>query len=332
MPREFVSLSLHRFLSSAKPLPASEAVPIFIDLLYELEEDHKKGQPHGGIYPDQIVLDTKSGPRLLRLTEARNIDELTPSYLCFVPPERLEGQAVSPQTDLFSMGVVLYALLTGHLPFEAKGKETLLTEIRNASIQDVPAFAGSHEIDWMIRRCLVEVPGRRFASAHEMMALLKKWMAASGLKPKVSATMPAHQLKRLVRAASRKNLVSRKTVYLLALLILMTIVGLAVYFLYPSKQRRADFAQWQQFSVPSEPYLEQDPTMSPDGSQIAFVSDKAANWELYVKNKKELEAIRLSHSPGFESNPRWSPLGDLILYGYVEPGTPPALYAGPPGG
>ena len=98
----------------------------------------------------------------------------TPS---FMSPEQLEGKNVSGHTDLFALGVTLYQLLTGHLPFRGSSMTELMFVIANAAHRPVTAIRKDlpERLDRILEnRALAKKPMDRFSSGAEMAHALRE--------------------------------------------------------------------------------------------------------------------------------------------------------------
>jgi serine/threonine-protein kinase len=143
---------------------------------------HKQQVVHRDIKPANIMYDP--GADVLKITDF-GIARLTGSGTTrtgivlgtpsFMSPEQLEGRTVTGQSDLFSLGVSLFQLLTGRLPFMADSMTGLMQQIAEAphpplrSVRpDLPAC-----VDGIIDRALAKSPGARFESGAQMAAALE---------------------------------------------------------------------------------------------------------------------------------------------------------------
>jgi eukaryotic-like serine/threonine-protein kinase len=172
------------------PLPAGQAVDWIGQLARALQFIHEHGVLHSAIYPGEIRLSTTDVPKLCGFAAAQKIppDEppqdaaaswVRPNYQ---PPEQLEGdwQSMGPASDVYSLGAVLYELLTGQVPFFGlaikQAREAALKELpiapRNLNPR-IPAY-----LDWVCQRCLAKKPAERFASAAEMAEALERFAQA----------------------------------------------------------------------------------------------------------------------------------------------------------
>jgi len=100
----------------------------------------------------------------------------TPSYMS---PEQVAGAKISGQSDLFSLGVALYQLLTGHLPFEGDSVAALMYRITDQKMPPLRKYRGGLPgcVGRMVGRALHKVPAKRFASGADMAAAIRKCRA-----------------------------------------------------------------------------------------------------------------------------------------------------------
>jgi serine/threonine protein kinase len=139
-------------------LPQDKALEIARQLCAGLAAAHDKGVVHRDLKPGNIMLD---GQGQLRITdfglagltgEAKDIRSGTPGYMA---PEQRSGKEVTARSDIYALGVVLHEAFTGKRPSADSTHSDL-----------------APEVDRVIRRCLVEDPGRRPASALQVAAAL----------------------------------------------------------------------------------------------------------------------------------------------------------------
>jgi serine/threonine protein kinase/tetratricopeptide (TPR) repeat protein len=185
------------------PLPAQEAAQIVLAVLSALEAFHKLGIIHRDLKPANIVL-SSSGTKLLDFGIAKCLpinpaqDPAitlsgvtrpgaflgTPKY---ASPEQFRGQSVDARSDLFSVGVIFYEMLTGRPPFAGES----FGEIAHSVLQgSPPALGGSPAISAMgriVHRALARDPSDRYSSAESMAADLRATLLMDGIETKVRA-------------------------------------------------------------------------------------------------------------------------------------------------
>lgn len=197
---EGVSLARRIELGS---LPAQEAAQIALAMLSALEAFHKLGIVHRDLKPGNIVL-SNAGAKLLDFGIAKNIplisseetaatlgDSTAPGVFLGTPkyasPEQFRGLPVDARSDLFSMGVILYEMLTGKSPFAGE----TFGEVAHAVLQgSPPALSGSPAIAAMgriVHRALSREPHDRYANAEAMAADLRATLQMDGIETKARA-------------------------------------------------------------------------------------------------------------------------------------------------
>jgi eukaryotic-like serine/threonine-protein kinase len=185
------------------PLPAQEAAQIVLAILSALEAFHKRGIIHRDLKPANIVLST-TGTKLLDFGIAKQIslnspeetaatlaDATIPGIFLGTPryasPEQFRGQPVDGRSDLFSVGTILYEMLTGQSPFPGD----TFGEIAHAVLRgSPPALSGSPAISALgriVHRALAREPNDRYPNAESMAADLRAALLIDGIDTKARA-------------------------------------------------------------------------------------------------------------------------------------------------
>src|SRR5437764_12828853 len=104
------NFNLQQLLEKNAAIPAEEVVEAGLRIASLLAHYHKEGRSFGLLFPDQIVFDSSGHVEILTLSAPRDPEELTPTYLSFVPPERLQQPNLPPrpENDVYSLGVALF--------------------------------------------------------------------------------------------------------------------------------------------------------------------------------------------------------------------------------
>jgi serine/threonine-protein kinase len=160
-------------------LPLEKAIDVSRDLCAGLAAAHDLGIVHRDLKPANVMLDGRGRARITDFGLAALASDLeegrslagTPAYL---PPEQLEGGAATARGDLYSLGLVLFELLTGKRPFEGKTAAQIAEQAQEGRQPRVSAFVPEvpPSVDRIIARCLDRDPLQRPSSAREVMTAL----------------------------------------------------------------------------------------------------------------------------------------------------------------
>jgi serine/threonine protein kinase len=217
-------------VSSGK-LPLETALQITQQLAEALDYAHTHGVVHRDMKPSNVLMTDEGRAKIADFGIAKmNLAQITlPGNVlgtpAFMSPEQLEGGTVDGRSDLFSLGVILYTILTGHRPFQ--GNSALTVSFKVANREPVPATAFDSdfppEIDYVIARAMAKDPAERYQTGREMALdineLLRGRMPRSqgdGLLPNPGASLPAaalnilrgtqsNQLSKLASGQSRRS-------------------------------------------------------------------------------------------------------------------------------
>jgi beta-lactam-binding protein with PASTA domain/predicted Ser/Thr protein kinase len=170
-------------------LSPQDATDIVIQILLAARFAHRRGIIHRDLKPHNVILDEEGRAKVTDFGIARagaSDMTLTGSIMGtaqYLSPEQAQGHAVSETSDLYAVGVVLYELLTGSVPFE--GESAVTIALKQVSVEPIPPSQRNPEVspalDAVVMRSLAKNPTARFASADEFIAALQQ--AREGIAP-----------------------------------------------------------------------------------------------------------------------------------------------------
>jgi len=175
--------SLDAWVNCDSLLPVREVLDIAAQVADSLDYAHCQRVIHRDVKPGNIIYDRDSGvakitdfgvARILDSKQTRTGTVLgTPSYMS---PEQVAGKKIQGQSDQFSLGVTLYQLLTGCLPFTGDSVTAMMYRIANHKMPPLRKQRSGlpASVSRMVSRALHKEPARRFASCAEMAAAIRK--------------------------------------------------------------------------------------------------------------------------------------------------------------
>jgi serine/threonine protein kinase/TolB-like protein/Tfp pilus assembly protein PilF len=172
------------------PLKSEEALDIAIQIAAGLGEAHRKGIIHRDIKSANIMVTDKGQAKVMDfgLAKLRGGSSLTKSQttlgtIAYMSPEQARGDDLDPRTDIWSLGVVLYELLAGKLPFRGDHDQTVIHSILHKEPESlIKARPGlAPEMGQIIGQALAKKPADRYQTMEEFREDLEA--VAEGLKP-----------------------------------------------------------------------------------------------------------------------------------------------------
>lgn len=245
-------VDLEHLLRTNVPLSVEEKIDLIVGVLQGLAYAHKKGVIHRDIKPANVRVDSEGKARIMDFGIAHlassNMTRTgmmlgTPNYMA---PEQIVGNEVTARTDIFSVGVLMYELLTNAKPFQGDTLHTVmykvLSEMPPPLDKVLPGLPSS--LNTVVMRALQKQPDQRYASALEMANDLTAIRAALGDKPSASKTLSLRASIETALAVEReaRRSVERKTRYALigvAALVVLAILGASVIVRWRSTSAQA---------------------------------------------------------------------------------------------
>ena len=186
--------NLHQSVRSEGPMAVARAIPVLVQCCGALEEAHRAGIVHRDLKPENIFLCTQGGmrdyPKVLDFGLAKVTErEMNPGSIMltqegmvfgtpeFMSPEQAQGKTLTASSDLYSLAVILYEVLTGKLPFEAKSPmEFLQLHVAKQPIpldQRVAGLVFPAGLGAVIARALAKKPEDRYPTATDFALALQ---------------------------------------------------------------------------------------------------------------------------------------------------------------
>ncbi|HWO88293.1 MAG TPA: protein kinase, partial [Gemmatimonadales bacterium] len=307
--------SLRDRLKREHQLPVDEAIRIAREVASALDYAHRHGVVHRDIKPENILL--HDGQALVadfgialaasRSESSTRITETgmslgTPQYMS--PEQAMGEREITPKSDLYALGCVLYEMLVGEPPFTGPTAQAIIARVvteepRSLTLQrrTIPPH-----VEAAIRTALQKLPADRFSSAAQFAEALDRpdYVVPTTVARPSGAARTAVPLYRLAALAAST-----------------LVLGLAAgRWLAPSARRAAPPARFS-IQMPRDHRLTGAPivnvALSPDGRTIVYVGEGERGTILYIRRLEDLTATPLAGTEG-ATFPRFSPDGSQIAF------------------
>ena len=183
-----------------QPLDIGEMLSISLQIAEALDEAHQKGIVHRDIKPQNIAITPRGQVKVLDFGLAKVSSEVEsdagdggstrfktePGVVIgtvhYMSPEQALGRSVDARTDIFSLGVVMYEMATGRLPFSGATRTETVDLILHAEPAPIAHlnYTVPPAVCETIEKCLTKDPGARYASARELVVDLRALQSAAG--------------------------------------------------------------------------------------------------------------------------------------------------------
>jgi serine/threonine protein kinase len=292
-----------------KPLPIEEATDIAIQIAQGLAKAHEKEIIHRDIKPANIMLTADGIVKILdfglaKLSSQTKLtkESTTLGTVSYMSPEQAKGEDVDYRTDNWSLGVILYEMLTGQLPFKGEYESAVIYSILNDTHEPVTAIRTGipMELERVINKCLQKSPVERYQHVDDLIVDLKRLKSES---TNISSK-EAQQQKRFKSALLPISIIS---------IIILIIIG---YFFNPftaSEQSETDKTGWEN-SIAVLPFenISNDPEQEYfcDGMTEQIISNLSRLPQLKVTGRQSVMKFK-------DSNKLISEIGKELDVAYV---------------
>ena len=302
------------------PLPLEQVLRYGAQISDALGKAHSNGVVHRDLKPANIML-TPTGAKLLDFGLAKPVSPLASTAIAtdltkdsvatqqgtivgtfqYMSPEQVEGKELDGRSDIFSLGAVLYEMLTGQRAFEGKSQLSVASAILEkepapiSSVKPMTPLALEH----VVRKCLAKTLDDRWQSAHDLKGELE-WISQASHD---AVALPVRRRRREFGAP-------------VAGVMLVAVAALAMVFILSNRRQNSVARPLTRFAVTLPPG-ETAPlvtwpalAISPDGTQLVYVAGRGESKRLYLRSMDHLEVTPLAgtedaSSPFFSPDSQW---------------------------
>jgi eukaryotic-like serine/threonine-protein kinase len=309
-------------------LRAKETIDICSQVADALEAAHEAGLVHRDIKPENVIVRPDGYVKVLdfglvKLTESgahnsglSDPDRTNPGTVigtvAYMSPEQAAGIEVDHRSDLFSLGVLMYELLTGFVPFKGDSTASILDAIIHHQPEPLTKVsnAANAEAERIVNRALEKDRDLRYQTAGDFRAELKR------LKRELDSTAIKSGINTSgATAGKRAGLILSKPLLAAAVILVLSAV-LAVWLLIGrNKIEPSPWLAARSTQVTDFPHEEFFPSLSPDGNTIVYARRTGNNWDIFSQRVGGFNAQNLTESfSGDDTQPAFSPNGAYIAF------------------
>ena len=300
--------------------PLHDALELLRTVAEGIAVAHAAGVVHRDVKPDNIMVTASGQPKIVdfgvaKLTQPeisreddaragetmtlhKTREGLVLGTAGYMSPEQVEGRDVDHRSDIFSLGCILYEIVTRHRAFAAPSAVETLHQILTVDpppprqfVPDVPA-----DLERIVRRCLAKDRELRYQSIREIAIELGEVLRAE--------TQTASAI------ASRRVWPRRAAAALSILLVAALIATISILSTRPP----TDLGNYRFTPVATGPTYEGFPAWSADGRSLAYVAEVAGILQVFVRSLDSPVATQLTHATRDCRDPFWDPNGEKIYY------------------
>jgi serine/threonine-protein kinase len=237
---EYVSgEDMKSFLRRAAPLSTGRAIAIGKQVCEGLAEAHRLGVVHRDLKPGNIMIDKEGNARIMDFGIARSIAEKgitgtgvtigTPEYMS---PEQAEGKETDRRSDIYSLGVILFEMVTGRLPFEGETALSIAQKHRYEPPLDPKKINPQvpEDLSRLILRCLEKDRARRYQTAEKLLDEFRKIQNGVPTTERMAARKPLTVREITVTFKLRRRIIPA------AAFVALLVIGVAIWKALPKKE------------------------------------------------------------------------------------------------
>jgi len=313
---EFIEGQSLREKIEAGPLKIDEAIKFAMQIADGLQAAHEKGITHRDIKSANIMITEKGQAKIMDFGLAKlarggtmlTKEGMTLGTAAYMSPEQARGEVVDHRTDIWSLGVVLYEMITGRLPFRGEYQSAMMYSILCEEPEPLTSLRSNvpMALEGILAKALAKDREMRYQHVDELPADLKAIELPSMSRSRISGkTIPVVAVTKLSTSRARLPWIVAAISFLAALTALTLL-----YLRRPPMQIatiRSFIPMPEKSTFTSQFGFGKHLALSPDGLKLAFAAiDSSGRTRLWVRPLDALSAQALAGTEG-ASDPFWSP-------------------------
>jgi serine/threonine protein kinase len=296
-----------------------DAISIAIQAAEGLKAAHAKNIVHRDIKSGNVLLSNDGQAKILDFGLAKTAMSTkltkmgsTLGTVAYMSPEQISTQEVDHRTDLWSLGVVMFEMLTGRFPFSGEYDQAIFYNILNEPPEPLTAIRSGipMSLEWIVNKLLAKNPDERYQNANDLIIDLKAVdLKSTGMsrisstaieKPVTKKSSQSPPIESEQKLSSKRN-ITKPIPFSITLLLVAIIAAVISWHLHPKPVKELRKFQW-----PSDYDIF---VLSPDGKKIAFSKGE----QLWIRYLDKIDPVEIKGDKTI-SNIIWSPGSDNVAY------------------
>jgi eukaryotic-like serine/threonine-protein kinase len=328
---EYVEGQTLRQLIGRGPLRARDAIDICSQVADALQAAHAAGLVHRDVKPENVIVRPDGYVKVLdfglvkliepglleQKSDASDLDRTSPGTVlgtvAYMSPEQAAGIEVDHRSDLFSLGVLMYELLAGVVPFKGNSTASILDAIlyhQPAPLASVIQGA-SAEMERIVNRALEKDRALRYQTASDFRAELRRFERAldsASIKPGATSSMP-NDIKPSTLTLTKPVVIVATAFLILAALSLVWLL------VRTEKMEPSPWLAARSIQITDFPHEEFFPSLSPDGNTIVYARRDGGDWDIFMQRVGGFNTRNLTENfSGDDTQPAFSPDGQHLAF------------------
>ncbi len=310
-------------------LPLKETLSVVSQTCDALAAAHKLGIIHRDIKPENIMMRPDGYVKVLDFglaklnPQADSIHVSLTNYtqkgmiigtLAYMSPEQISDEKVDHRTDLWSLGVVLYEMLTGKNPFKGENRQATMNAILTIDPLPVSEIKASlpAELDAILSKALEKDADVSYQTASDFRADLKRVRREIDSSPSLRTTGGT---RKSAAARTRRNYLSLAVG---AILLILTGFGIRFFLTKNDAKKAVEAVEWsraQQIQLTNFAAIKSDPSLSPDGKSFIYTNETVKDTDIFLQRIGGKNPVNLTaDSPDENRMAIYSPDGNSIAF------------------
>jgi serine/threonine-protein kinase len=292
---------------AAAPLKLKKVIDYATQIAEGLKAAHEKGVVHRDIKSQNIMVTNNGQIKIMDFGLAKlaggsmlTKQGMTMGTINYMSPEQAQGEKVDHRSDIWSLGVVMYEMITGQHPFKGDYEQALVYAIMNQDPEHITALRSGvpMELERIVFKALAKDPDYRYQSVNEIPVDLRGIEVSSKSTSQLSA--PASRLSTIAPAAKPPSRVKQ----IIPWILVFAMAALAGFSFWRSGSISSK-SPTRRLIIPTESPLSLSNSsamdISPDGSNIVYVGKKEEQNSLFLRDLNKFESTPIQGSEGAEA-------------------------------